>query len=417
MIALAELEGLLKRQIGLDAASIGSSAIEGAVRARVSACRLPDIDAYRELVSSSEQELQELIEAIVVPETWFFRDAEAFGALTRMVDGEWLPKHASGVLRLLSLPCSTGEEPYSIAMTLLEARLPADRFRIDAIDISQRAIDVASTGIYGRNSFRGTELGFRERHFESVGRGAYRLAAAVRRQVHFRQGNLFDAQFPARAGMYDAIFCRNILIYFDSATQRHAIDVLERLLAADGMLFVAPAESALLLSHDFKAVKSAAACVFRKAPAQAAACASPAVGARLHAFARPARLLPAVAPVSPPRAAPAARAAAPAPAPSLDEVLQLADQGRLDEAARRCRAWLDQHGPSAAAFHALGLISDASGNALEAAAHYRKALYLDPQHHESLVHLALTLERLGDAANAQVFRARARRVQDREHKA
>lgn len=416
MIALAELEGLLKRQMGLDAASIGSSAIEGAVRARVSACKLPDIAAYREFVSSSEQEMQELIEAIVVPETWFFRDAEAFVALARMVDDEWLPKHASGVLRLLSLPCSTGEEPYSMAMALLDARLPADRFRIDAIDISQRAIDVAQAGIYGRNSFRGGDLDFRERHFEATSRG-HRLARAVRQQVHFRQGNLFDAQFPARGGSYDAIFCRNILIYFDNATQRHAIDMLEGLLAPGGMLFVAPAESALLLSHDFRPVKNAAACVFRRAHASDA----PQVHApphRVHARQFSVRPTAFTAASAPAPKLPQIVSAAPAAAAgqSLDEVFRLANLGRLDDASRCCRNYLENHGQSAAAFHAMGLISDASGNSFEAATCYRKALYLDPNNQEALVHLALTLEKLGDAQNALVFRNRARRLRDREVK-
>jgi len=411
VIALAELEGLLKRQMGLDAASIGSSAIEGAVRARVSACRLPDIEAYREFVRGSEREMQELIEAIVVPETWFFRDAEAFAALARMLDSEWLPKHASGVLRLLSLPCSTGEEPYSIAMALLDARLPPDRFRVDAIDISQRAIEIAQDATYGRNSFRGKDLEFRERYFEPTARG-YVLARDVRRQVHFRQGNLFDTQFLERAGNYDAIFCRNILIYFDGDTQRHAIGVLERLLGSDGMLFVAPAESALLLSHAFRPVKGAAACVLRKTPA---------TDTLSRPAPNPVRLRPisaAAAPNTRTAAAvpPTATKRAPPPQLSLDDAIRLADQGRLDEAARCCRDYLERHGPSAAAFQSMGLISDASSNAFEAATYYRKALYLEPNHHEALVHLALTLEQLGDNANAQVFRNRARRLQEREQK-
>jgi len=409
MNALTELQGLLKRQMGLDAASIGSSAIEAAVRLRAAACGLMDFEAYRAHVAASEEELQELIEAIVVPETWFFRDPEAFTTLARIVSGAWLPKHATGMLRLLSLPCSTGEEPYSMAMTLLDARLPADRFRIDAIDISRRAIEFAHKCVYGRNSFRGSDLGFRDRHFNPGSDGCH-LHRSVRAQVELRRANLFDAIAPAPAGNYDAIFCRNILIYFDADTQRHALEVLDRLLVPGGVLFVAPAESGLLLNHGYKVLHDAPACVFqrardaqpspvRKAPPQqvsARPVGPPAAPPRLHVVRTPAPAAPA--------------------APSLDDALRLADQGRLSEAAERCSEHVDRNGPSAAAFHALGLISDASDNAFEAASYYRKALYLDPNHHEALVHLALTLERLGDAANAQVFRNRARRVEAREKK-
>src|SRR5690242_3881113 len=111
-----EFETLLKQTMGLDAASVGAAAIERAVRARVSAVGLNDMRVYWELVNTSRAELQALIEAVVVPETWFFRDREAFTVLARIAREEWLPTHGEGSLRLLSVPCSSGEEPYSMAM-------------------------------------------------------------------------------------------------------------------------------------------------------------------------------------------------------------------------------------------------------------------------------------------------------------
>ena len=136
----ADLESLLRKAIGLDTNTIGSSAIDRAVRERAAACKLADARAYSELVNRSGPELQELIEAVVVPETWFFRDREAFAALVGMTQQDWLAAHPEGVFRVLSLPCSTGEEPYSAAMALLDAGFPRDRFQIDAVDVSMRAI-------------------------------------------------------------------------------------------------------------------------------------------------------------------------------------------------------------------------------------------------------------------------------------
>ena len=107
---------------------------------RQSACHLGDVHAYLERVRVSGTELQALIEAVVVPETWFFRDRHAFVALARLAREEWLPSHREGALALLSLPCSTGEEPYSMAMALLDADVPANRFRVDAVDISTRSL-------------------------------------------------------------------------------------------------------------------------------------------------------------------------------------------------------------------------------------------------------------------------------------
>src|SRR5690349_16378916 len=134
---------LLKERIGLDVEAIGEAAIERAVRERLAACKLPHLQSYWQHIETSAVEMQELIDAVVVPETWFFRDRDAFKGLTSFALGEWLPANAEGVLRVLSLPCATGEEPFSIAMALLDAGFPEHRLHIDAIDISLRVIAAA----------------------------------------------------------------------------------------------------------------------------------------------------------------------------------------------------------------------------------------------------------------------------------
>ncbi len=184
-------ERLLKSRIGLDASSVGSAVIERAVRQRMSGLALHDEDEYWMRLNGSPGEVQALIEAVVVPETWFFRYPESFTTLARLAF-ERLPSLGGGrALRILSLPCSTGEEPYSIVMALLDAGLSEYLFEVDALDVSARVIERASLGVYGRNSFRGDELGFRDRHFSEVADG-YQLAEQVRRKVRFRCGNLLD---------------------------------------------------------------------------------------------------------------------------------------------------------------------------------------------------------------------------------
>lgn len=420
MTMLPEFANLLKQTMGLDAASIGDSAIERAVQERQSACKLKDTQAYWEHVLTCDAELQELVESVVVPETWFFRDREAFATLARMACEQWLPAHAQGALRVLSLPCATGEEPYSIAMALLDAGFPADRFWIDAVDISVRALAQAGRAVYGRNSFRGNELAFRDRHFEPSGQG-YRLHDAVRRPVHFQHGNLFGPDFLPGAAIYDAIFCRNVLIYFDRAEQDRAIKVLDRLLTAKGMLFVAPAETGLLLDHDFVSAKVPLAFAFLRRPPKLAQ-ARP-VSVQPPRTPMPARSK-APAPMPRPvhkhadaRTRPVAAAPGPTvaatPAGELDAAMRLADQGLLVEAAKRCEEYLHRHGPSAAAFYLLGLVRDTSGMFSEAALYYRKALYLDPQHQEALLHLALLQEQQGNDAGARLLHNRRERLADK----
>jgi len=320
---------------------------------------------------------------------------------------------------LLSLPSSTGEEPYSMAMALLDAGFPANRFRVDAVDISARALARAGHAVYGKNSFRGNELGFRDRHFEATAHG-YRLSDAVRRQVQFQQGNLLAAGFLPGVESYDVIFCRNVLIYFDRAAQDRALTVLVRLLTPKGVLFVAPSETGLLLGHNFIPTNMPRAFAFRKAGVMPREPKPTAARPVKRSSARR-QVVPPVPALYLTHAPPAIASAvtqthrsidrAAEPEVGIDEATRLADQGRLVEATACCEEHLRQHGPSANAFHLMGLVRDATGNQPEASDYYRKALYLDPNHHEALIHLALLMEKKGNTAGAQLLRNRARRLE------
>lgn len=415
---LPALENLLQEAMGLNAASIGSAAIARAVQERLSACNLADPAVYLEQVRGSSAELQALIEAVVVPETWFFRDSAAFTALASMTRDEWLPAHPGRALSLLSLPCSTGEEPYSMTMALVDAGVPLNRFRVDAVDISTRNLTLAARAIYGRNSFRGQDLGFRDRHFDATPVG-FRLRDNIRQPVRFQQGNLLAADLLSGAAPYDVIFCRNVLIYFDRPTQDRALVALNRLLHDEGMLFVAPAETGLPTSHGLTSTRTPLAFAFRKGgaapPAPKRKAAPPSAPLVLP------RRVAAAGPVAQNARVPSAvLAARPASVPSrqpagvgvdLAEAGRLADQGRFVEAAKCCEEHLRKCGPSATAFYLLGLVRDATGGHADAAAFYRKALYLDAKHYDALIHLALLMAEQGDVAGAQVLRNRARRLE------
>jgi chemotaxis protein methyltransferase WspC len=403
-----DFDGLLREAIGLDAASLGPSAIARAVAARQAACRLADVHGYWLRVRSSPSELQELIEAVVVPETWFFRDPAAFEALAGW-SRQALLDNPTRELRLLSLPCSSGEEPFSMAIALLEAGLPANRFAIDGVDISARALALAARGEYGINSFRGAELGFRDRHFRNLGAGKWQPSDEVRARVRFQQGNLFAADFLPGRGQYDAVFCRNVLIYFDPETQARAVQVLLRLLAPGGMLFVGPSETSLLPRERFVSAQLPMAFAFRLGAER-----GPALPERRRPDAPPVpvkyerrRAAPAKAAK---RVAGTAATIAATAAAGLAQVRELADQGRLAEARAAGERLLREVGPGADVFCLLGTIRGADGDASAADALYRKALYLDPGHRESLAHLALLLESRGRGEQARVLRTRLQRL-------
>lgn len=407
-----DFDGLLRDAIGLDAASLGPSAITRAVAARQAACRLDDVHGYWLRVRSSPTELQELIEAVVVPETWFFRDPAAFAAMAAMARAAIVENPARPELRLLSLPCSSGEEPFSMAIALLDAGLPANRFRIDGVDISARVLELASRASYGPNSFRGQDIAFRARHFKPIGPTRWQLSDEARARVKFQQGNLFAPDFLPGRGIYDIIFCRNVLIYFDQETQERALQVLLRLLAPGGYLFVGPSETGLLSRERFASAQLPMAFAFRLLPEGDP---PPQSGRRPATKAAP-------APVPVPKRvkrAPVKTAAAPVEGPrtsapdaaTLAQVQALADQGRLAEAYAAGDRLLREQGPSADGYCLLGTIRGASGDSVAADGLYRKALYLDPRHRESLAHLALLLESTGRADQARVLRGRLQRLE------
>jgi len=465
-------EAWLARETGMDAATLGNRALARAVaeRARVTLPNAPDapdtplpvggmpddvaeaaagavIDAYWQRLNASADERQALIETLVVPETWFFRDREAFVALARIADAR-LVREPARTLRVLSVPCSTGEEPYSISMALLDAGIGPSRFAIDAIDISARAIERARVGVYGRNAFRGHPLEFRDRHFSETA-GGWQLDPRVREPVRFVQANLFDLPLDADT-RYDFIFCRNVLIYFDRHAQDQSIRLLDRQLADGGTIFVGPAETVLMMRHALVPARIPLAFAFHRAPPVDAPAAGVNGGERLStvsaASAKPVapRTLPLRHPAAAPSTAnhfatatlyrppavpqrqPATRSAhaapdatdstpsAPAaPAPTLADARRLADTGRLDDAERAAHAFALAHGPDADAFYLLGLIADARGLDADAQDFYRKTLYLDPAHYEALTHLAALRDAAGDAAGARQLMLRAQRASAR----
>jgi chemotaxis protein methyltransferase WspC len=400
---MKRIERLLRDTIGLDAATIGSTLIERTVRLRMKHHGLQTTEHYQRLVETSDTEWDQLMESVIVTETWFFRDRAAFAALGRLVREQWLPAHPTAPLRLLSVPCASGEEPYSLVMALLDAGVPPGRFQIDAADISTRALTTARAAVYGKNSFRGKDLAFRDRYFQPTKQG-FLLNPAIRNKVQFYQGNIFSPDFlagPARRD-YDFIFCRNLLIYFDRPTQEMALERINRLLAPPGVLFVGSAELPLALQQGFVSANlpMAFACVRAEGSSRTSQAHQPPLNTPL----------PSPVPIKfTVENKPRLEASPQGAATQLEKGRVLADAGRLQEAAGVCEAYLRDHGPSAQAYYLLGLVREAAGDprALDC---YRKAIYLEPNHYETLLQMALLSQKDGDTARARTFKARARRI-------
>jgi chemotaxis protein methyltransferase WspC len=410
----------LRQATGLN---LSKAAAERAMDCRMERLGVTDRQAY--LAALSPEELTQLVELVVVPESWLFRDPVAFQAATVHVKAVLAGAEAGRVARILSVPCASGEEPYSMAMALADAGVAPERYLIDAWDISPSCVARAQAGVYGRNAFRGDDLAFRERHFTRTGEDEYRIGDALRAKVRFRQGSLFalDAgNLPA----YDILFCRNLLIYFDQPTTRAAADRLAALLADDGLLFAGYAEVPAFCQHGFAPLRFPRAFGLKKESAAAPQPmpAQPPVSAAKTAAAR-ASALPG-APVQGPAPGPlpaAGRAPLPASAPQpgtavapaalLEQARKLADLGHFDEAESACQSCLAQTPDAPDAYFILGLLDEQAGKLARAEEHWRRCIYLRPDHYEALCHLALLAERNRDPA-AAALKARAARVYQRQ---
>jgi chemotaxis protein methyltransferase WspC len=387
---------LLRDRIGLDPESLGPTVLPRAVGVRLRALGLKPAD-YAARLAGDAQEFDTLVADLTVPETWFFRGAEVFPYLARHI-AEAVRGQAPGQrFRILSVPCSTGEEPYSLALTLVEAGVPAPAWQIEGVDLSPRLIDQACRGRYGEFSFRQTPPELRRRYFRRSD-GQWELSPDVRCLVRFRPGNLHAPFFLAGEAPFDLIFCRNLFIYLHSAARRRALDTFDRLLAPQGLLCTSPAEALGFENARFERTGPRECFLYRRPPPP------PRIedrGPRTEERKTVPSTLAPRSSILDPRSS--------RPVDLLARARQQADGGHLDQALATCREHLGRAGPSADLFSLMGALHQARHEADEAFRCFRRALYLDPQHRDALTHLMLCCQERGDHAQAARLRRRLER--------
>jgi chemotaxis protein methyltransferase CheR len=219
-------------------------------------------DYYRHVQRDQTGEaLVELIDGLTTNHTSFFREQAHFDFLVEQVFVEW---KGCGPLRIWSAASSTGEEPYTIALTAREHLGPKSPIlpRILATDISTRVLETARKGIYRAERFQGNHAPWLKKHLlrgEGRWQGWYRMRPEILSMVEFQRVNLIEALPPV--GRFAVIFCRNVMIYFSRATQEQVVNRLAACLEPGGYLFVGHAESLTGIQHDLQQVQPA---IYRK---------------------------------------------------------------------------------------------------------------------------------------------------------
>ena len=216
---------------------------------------LGDFESYLELVKrdTTGEELKRMVDVLTTNKTSFFRENEHFLFLRNTIAPQWAS--ASGPIRLWCAGCSSGEEAYTLSMVLSEC-LPPGRlaqFQMLATDISERVLSIARAAEYSDELTADLPEDVRRRHFDKLGPGKLRVKSELRKHISFARLNLMGP-WPMR-GPFDAIFCRNVMIYFDKPTQTALVNRYHALVRPGGYMFVSRSESLAGVQHPFEYVE------------------------------------------------------------------------------------------------------------------------------------------------------------------
>jgi len=264
-----EVSGVVDRireHAGIDYHPGKGVSLRNALIQRILQLDMPSAGEYLKLIQGDggEEELAKLVSLIVVQKTSFFRDRPQFELLEKTVIPEIQVREKAGEapVNIWSAGCSTGEEPYSIAMVLKRSSVAMSRVNLLATDISREVLGRAAGARYRRRSLG--ELRDRERNLFMPEAGEWRLDESVRSMVEFRLHNLVSFPYPLPSdGLWDVIFCRNVLIYFNRETVRGIIENFRRVLKPGGYLFLGVSESLFQLSEGFELISTGKAFVYR----------------------------------------------------------------------------------------------------------------------------------------------------------
>jgi chemotaxis protein methyltransferase CheR len=269
------LQALVYQECGMHFDERRTQFLQDRLQRRLKECRVDSFYSYYSLLVSHEgkDELSRLLENLTVNETSFFRNKAQMELFHKFVLEDILRRKQARrdySLRIWSAGCSTGQEPYTLAMLVADGlgyynlrnplpcqvRLPKPlipppwRVEITASDISYSVLRTGQQGFYTEAQMSGVDYSYRLRYFDKVG-DHYAIKRALKEQVHFDFHNLKTEYLPQRN---DVIFCRNVMMYFDEAEQKRLIDKFYRCLNPEGYLFVGHAESLLGMTEKFQMV-------------------------------------------------------------------------------------------------------------------------------------------------------------------
>lgn len=236
--------------------------LENKLSKRIQELKLRNYEDYIRFLKINKDELCNLFDAITINETYFFRHIQQIEVFSDIVVSELLKQKS--ILNIWSAACSSGEEPYTLAITLMEkygTNIPA---RILASDISQEVLEKAKNGIYNEYALKELSSALKQKYFD-IEKNTYKIKDFVKNKVIFRQLNIIEDRDLSTVGNMDIIFLRNVLIYFNNESRQKVIDkIYNNILNKNGYLFLGATESISRLNTNLKLVHFKQALAYKK---------------------------------------------------------------------------------------------------------------------------------------------------------
>jgi chemotaxis protein methyltransferase CheR len=236
---------------------------------RISATESTSFQSYFALLrADADHEIEQLVNAFTVNETYFYREEHQLRCMTsNLLDELVRGRSPEQPIRIWSIPCSTGEEPYSIAMWLMENWRLVDSYNIEIVgsDIDTRALKAAADGLYGDRALMRLPKDVIGRYFERLPGDLCRIDLGLRNSIQFTHANLIEATDMGCYRGFDIVFCRNVLIYFDDASRRIAAENLYDCLRPGGYICLGHSETMSRISPLFRVCRFPDAIVYQKA--------------------------------------------------------------------------------------------------------------------------------------------------------
>jgi chemotaxis protein methyltransferase CheR len=262
----------LYRKTGMSIAEGKRYFIDRRLAERIAATGSNSFQSYfARLRSDSAHEIEHLINAFTVNETYFYREDHQLRCMTAHLLSELLQRKApADPIRIWSIPCSSGEEPYSIAMWLMENWREVDNHNIEIFgsDIDTRALQAATEGVYGDRALMRLSSDLIHRYFGSTDDGRHQIDRGLRDSISFTRANLIDVEDMRRYRDFDIVFCRNVLIYFDDSSRRIAAENLYDCIRPGGYICLGHSETMSRITSLFRVCRFPDAIVYQKPEAE-----------------------------------------------------------------------------------------------------------------------------------------------------